>query len=163
MVAPTPEAPPSDLEVRIRTRLEDGRERERRPLVLVGSRFERLEGSRWRLDGMELQVNPLLYRGVRNVDTGRVGRYWFPTVPEVAQLDHRLYAPALMLGLLLPIRWRWDLGERDHTALSGRNLLSTARITYRKHNPAEAWDRLERNLDKLRELDALGRCEAAGW
>jgi len=139
----------------------DGRERERLPLVLVGSRFERLEGSRWRLDGMQLQVNPLLYRGVRNIDNGEVGRYWFPTVPEVAQLDHRIYAPALMLGLVLPIRWRWDLGEqRDHTALSGSNLLTTARITYSRNDPGRAWDRLERNLDKLVDIDALGRWEA---
>lgn len=145
------------VELGVRT---ESREWERRPLVLVGSRFGHLEGSRALLDGMELQINPLLYRGVRNLETGEVGRYWFPTVPEVAQLDHRIYAPALMLGLLLPIRWRWDLGERDHTALSGQNLLSTARITHRKHRPGETWDRLERNLDKLVELNALGRWEA---
>ena len=138
----------------------DGREWERRPLVLVGSRFGHLEGSRARLDGMELQVNPLLYRGVRNVETGEVGRYWFPTVPEVAQLDHRVYAHALILGLLLPIRWRWDLAERDHIAISGGNLLKTARITYHRDHPGRVWDRLERNLDKLLELDALGRWEA---
>jgi len=137
-----------------------GRERERRPLMLVGGRFERLQGSRWRLDGMELQINPLLYRGVRDLETGKLGRNWYPTVPEVAKLDHIRYAPALMLGLLLPIRWRWDVGERDHLPLRGDNLLDLAGIVYRQHKPGEAWNKLERNLDKLVEIDALGRWTA---
>lgn len=138
----------------------DGQERERRPLVLVGSRYERLRGSRWKLEGMELQANPLLYRGVRNLDTGKLGCHWFPTVPEVAQLDHRRYAPALMMGVILPIRWRWDVGERDHLALKGGNLLKLACIPFNKRKPARAWDKLERNLAKLGGIDALEGWEA---
>ena len=142
-----------------------GKTRERRPLMLIGGRFEHLEGSRWKLDGMELQINPLLYRGVRNEETGRLGRHWYPTVPGLAQLDHRYYGPALMLGQVLAIRWRWDLGKTDYLTISGDRLLKLACIPFDRHDPKRAWKALKRNLDKLQSIDALGRWEAddGGW
>ncbi len=48
--------------IELSVRDKQGRERERRPLVLVGSKYDKLVGSRWHLDGMEFQINPLLYR-----------------------------------------------------------------------------------------------------
>jgi len=138
-----------------------GSERECRPLMLIGSRFEKLQGSIWALDGIELQVNPLLYRGVRNKETGRLGRYWYPTVPEVAQLDHRHFGPALMLGLVLPIRWQWNRGKYC-LAISGANLLKLAGINFDPHRPKDAWAALARNLSKLQEIDALGEWTTDG-
>jgi DNA-binding XRE family transcriptional regulator len=138
----------------------DGRTRERRPLVLVGQRREVKVNSQWRLDGMELQMNPLLYSGVRNQETKRLGCNWWPASPELPQIDHIRHPYACALGLLLPIRFRWDYGDgRDHTTLKGRNLLETAGIAFDKNTPDRAWKVLARDLDELKRIGELRRWE----
>ena len=52
----------------------DGTLRTRRPILLVGAKYDRLKGSTWELDGMQLTINPLLYAGVRERAGGRLGR-----------------------------------------------------------------------------------------
>ena len=80
-------------EVEMFTKLElavrgpDGKERERRPLIFPTRKFDKLVGSDWVLDGMELQINPLLYGGVR-AKGGEIGRNWHPAPVEIAQVDH---------------------------------------------------------------------------
>lgn len=130
----------------------------RRPLLLVGGRFGRIEGAESRLEGLELQINPLLYEGVRDPETGALGNNWFPAPLELARIDHTKHPYALPLGLLLPIRWRWDLWDgRDHLALTGRKLLELAGIPFKKHDPGRAWKALDRDLAELVRIGLLGR------
>lgn len=138
-----------------------GQIRERRPLLHVGTKFDRLEGSQWTLDGMELRINPWLYRGVRDEASGKLGSNWYPAPPELAQIDHQRYQYAIALGLVLPIRFRWAWAEegKDHLVLTGKNLLSAAGIPYDPRRPGRAWEMLERNLEELRRIQGLGRWE----
>jgi hypothetical protein len=155
-------------EVELMTKLElavyapDGRLRARQPLIAVGTKYDALQGSEWALEGMELRVNDWLYSGVRDPKTGELGSDWHPAPAELAQIDHARFPYAIVLGLILPIRWRWDLGKRDHCALSGATLLATAGIKYNPHNSGRSWDTLRRNLDELRSRDGLGRYEWDG-
>jgi hypothetical protein len=155
-------------EVELLTKLElavyapDGSLRARQPLIAVGTKYDALRGSEWALEGMELRVNEWLYRGVRDPKTGELGSDWHPAPVELAQIDHARFPHAIVLGLILPIRWRWDLGKRDHCALSGATLLATAGIPYNHHNTKRAWEALHRNLDELRARDGLGRYEWDG-
>lgn len=136
-----------------------GKLRERRPLVMVGSRFERLRGSEWRLDGMELQINPLLYRGVRE-EGGELGSNWHPAPVELARMDHVRHPYAYSLGLILPIRWRLALAEgRDHLHYTGESVLRLAGIKYSRHDPGKAWGALERDLEELHRIGHVGRWE----
>lgn len=135
--------------------------RHRAPLLLVGDRYERLAGSAWRLEGMEIRVNDLLYRGVRDPKTGELGTNWWPIPVELAQLDHVRHSYAIALGMLLAMRFRWDAGDgRRHTRLSGRKLLELAGIPYTDHRAAEAWTKLERELG---ELERIGMTAPANW
>ena len=137
-----------------------GRERARRPVLLVGEKYEKLHDSAWKLDGMQIGINPMLYGGVRNMETGKLGNHYLWVPVELAQLDERSHAPALVLGLLLPIRLKWSLSKGEPSiALKGKNLLQLAGIKYDSHKPGRAWKRLAKNLDKLVELDVLGRWE----
>lgn len=130
----------------------------RRPLLLVGGRFGRIEGTESRLEGLELQINPLLYEGVRDPETGEVGSNWFPVPAELARIDHTKHPYALPLGLLLPIRWRWDLWDgRDHLALTGQKLLELAGIPFKRHDPGRAWKALDRDLAEIMRIGLLGR------
>src|SRR5439155_1324829 len=139
-------------EVELLTRLElavyapDGRLRAQQPLITVGTKYSALHGTAWMLEGMELRVNEWLYRGVRDPKTGALGADWYPAPVELAQIDHVRFPYALALGLVLPMRWRWDLGTRDHCALTGAKLLATAGIRYSRHDPGRAWAALRRNL-----------------
>jgi hypothetical protein len=133
-----------------------GQERSRRPLLHIGERFERLEKSCWRLDGMQLQINPLLYAGVRDIETGKLGRDWFPAPVELAQLDHNKRPYAIALGLVLPVRWRWRMADdSDHLPLNGRTLLALGGIPYQGRRAAAAWQKLTANLQTLQEIDLL--------
>lgn len=130
----------------------------RRPLLLVGGRFGRIEGAESRLEGLELQINPLLYEGVRDPQTGELGSNWFPAPAELARIDHTKHPYALPLGLLLPIRWRWDLWDgRDHLALTGQKLLALAGIPFKKYDPGRAWKALDRDLAELVRIGLLDR------
>jgi hypothetical protein len=145
---------------------QQGRIRERRPLLLAGAKFDRLRDSEWELDGMELQINPLLYSGVRE-DGGKLGSNWYPAPVALARVDHHRHRYTLALGLILPMRWRLALADtppRDHVTLTGESALRLAGIPYQKHDPGKAWDALARDLEELRRIDGLGRWEwdAAG-
>jgi hypothetical protein len=155
-------------EVELLTRLElavyapDGSLRARQPLLVVGTKYDRLQGTTWTLEGMELKVNEWLYRGVRDPKTGKLGTAWHPAPIELAQIDHVRFPYAILLGLILPIRWRWDLGSRDHCVLSGENLLATAGIVLSKDHPGRAWDTLRQNLGELQRRGGLGHYEWEG-
>ena len=90
----------------------DGTLRVRVPILTVGMKFDRLEGSQWQLDGMQLQINELLYQGVRK-NNGELGNNWYPAPVELARIDHVRYNYAITLGLILPIRWRMAWQEGD--------------------------------------------------
>ena len=157
----------SAREVELLTSLElavyepNGQERSRDPLIHVGRKHDRLEGSQWLLDGMELRINPLLYRGVRDPRTRKLGSKFFPVPAELPTISHTHHPYAYPLGLILPCRWQWDLLDpkkhTDHTALSGRSLLTMAGIPFNKHKPSEAWSKLERNLEQLQRIELLDR------
>ena len=137
------------------------------PLVHVGTRYKRLEKSRWQLDGLELRINPLLYSGVRNMETGKPGNQWFPVPEELAQIDHIRHPNAIPLALLMAIRWHWDLFQGDqhkkyHLALKGKNLLELADMEVGNTNKKRTWIQLERELDELKNIGLLGHWEWHG-
>ena len=130
--------------------------RHRAPLLLVGDRFERLAGSAWRLEGMELRANDLLYAGVRDRDTGKLGSNWWPVPVELAQIDHVRHGYAHALGMILAMRFRWDAGDgRGATRLTGRKLLDLAGIRYTERRAAEAWGKLRRELAELERIEMI--------
>ena len=122
--------------------------RHRAPLLTVGSRFERIASSKWALEGMELQINPTLYGGVRS-PSGALGSNWMPAPLELAKLDHVRNPYAHALGMLLAIRMRWDLGDGRALRLKGTTILELGGIPYTDRRAADAWRKLERTLDAL--------------
>ena len=135
--------------------------RHRAPLLLVGDRFERIAGSAWRLEGMELRINDLLYDGVRDRETGKIGTNWWPVPVELAQICHVRHPYATPLGMLLAVRFRWDTGDgRGTTRLTGRKLLDLAGIPYTERRADRAWERLRR---ELAELERIGMLSPTGW
>jgi hypothetical protein len=149
-------------EVEALTRMEiavyhaDGTLRLRGPVLAVTQRGEALRGARWTLEGLELVIHPALYEGVRRAD-GSIGRLWAPAPTELATIDHARLPYALALGLILPIRWRWDTADgRDHLTLTGQKLLDTAAIVVSPHDPGRAWAALDRNLAELQRVGGLG-------
>jgi hypothetical protein len=141
----------------------NGRLRARQPLVAVGTKFDVQRDAKWVLEGMQLQVHPWLYRGVRDLDTGEIGSDWYPAPIELAQIDHRRFPYAIALGLILAMRWRWDwLDGRDHCPLSGEKLLEAAGLLLSRKNPGKTWDALRHTLDELQRREALGRYQWTG-
>jgi hypothetical protein len=140
----------------------DGKLRARQPLIAVTTKYDALRGSEWALEGMELRVNEWIYRGVRDPETGEIGSYWYPAPITLAQIDHGKYPYAIALGLILPMRWRWDMGKRAFCTLKGSSLLSTAGIKYSPHDPGRTWKTLERNLHELQRRGGLERYEWEG-
>ena len=152
-------------EVEALTRMEiaiyhpDGTVRLRGPVLAVTQRGEAMRGSEWALEGLELVIHPVLYEGVRK-SSGEIGRLWAPAPMELARIDHVRHPHALALGLILPIRWRWDLTEEtDHVLLTGAKLLEAAGIELKAHHPSRAWATLRENLDELERVGGLGRYE----
>jgi len=152
-------------EVEALTRMEiaiyhpDGTVRLRGPVLAVTQRGEAMRGSEWALEGLELVIHPVLYEGVRKA-SGEIGRLWAPAPMELARIDHVRHPHALALGLILPIRWRWDLTEdTDHVLLTGAKLLEAAGIELKHHHPSRAWATLRENLDELERVGGLGRYE----
>jgi hypothetical protein len=140
----------------------DGTLRSRLPILVVTAKHDRLRGAEWALEGMELDINPWLYRGVRDAH-GELGKDWYPAPVELAQIDHRRFPYAIGLGIILAIRWRWDWHDgRDHCALTGQMLLDTAGIPYRRHEAGETWTTLQHTLEELVRCGALGRYEWIG-
>lgn len=146
---------------------EDGTLRTRRPLLIVGEKYERLKGSTWELDGMQLTINPLLYTGVRREAGGPLGSNWHPAPVELAAVDHTHHPHTIALGLILPIRWRLALTEdHDHLRITGEKALEVAGIPYKAHDrrwvakhAGRAWAALERDLAELQRLKGVGRWE----
>ncbi len=127
----------------------DGSLRLRGPVLAITQRGEALRDAGWALEGLELVIHPALYEGVRRSD-GSIGRLWAPAPAELATIDHARFPYALALGLILPIRWRWDAADgRDCLTLTGGKLLDTAGIVQSEHDPGRAWTALERNLAEL--------------
>ena len=141
----------------------DGHERSRKPLIMVLNYHEKLKGSRWELDGLTLQANPLLYHGVRDMKTGRLGRHYWPLPEAATRIAHRVQH-AWALTLLLAIRFAWDVkpGRRDHVALRGDSLLQLAGIPYRTHEPQRAWNTLQTCLEELQRRHVIRHWEWAG-
>jgi DNA-binding XRE family transcriptional regulator len=134
--------------------------RERRRLLLETGRFERLEESRWKLDGIEFQMNQRVFGGVR-ATTGEIGQKWMPAPVELAQIDHIRFPYAHALGMLLAIRFRWRLDEHaDVLPLSGRKLLDLAGIPFTERRAVRAWASLRKTLDELRRV---GQLHAYTW
>jgi len=157
-------------EVRLLTRLElavydrDEKLRERRPLVIRVSETDKREADgAWLTSAMRLQINPLLYEGVRTRE-GALGTNWFPAPAELARVDHRRHPYVTALGLLLPVRWRreWANNGRDCVALKGRNLLDLAGIPHHPRKPGLAWKSLADTLEKLRDVRSVGHWEWEG-
>ena len=152
-------------EVEALTRMEiavyhpDGTLRLRGPVLTVTQRGEALRGAEWALEGLELVIHPALYEGVRRSD-GSIGRLWAPAPVELAKIDHARFPYAIALGLILPIRWRWDTADgRDRVTLTGEKLLDTAGIPQSTHDPGRMWSALTRNLAELQRVDGLGLAE----
>lgn len=153
-------------EVEALTRLElavydsSGAQRHRAPLVHVGDRFEQQsQDGPWRLEGMELRPNDLLYRGVRDPLSGALGREFTPVPAELAKIDHVRHPYAHALGLLFAIRARWAIGDGlSYVGVSGANLLTLAGIptTLRADR---AWDRIRREIAELQHIGLVGRVE----
>jgi DNA-binding XRE family transcriptional regulator len=137
----------------------DGTVRLRGPVLAVTQRGEMMSGSEWRLEGLELVIHPVLYEGVRK-SSGEIGRLWAPAPVELARIDHIRHPYALALGLILPIRWRWDLtGDTDHITLTGAKLLEAAGIKLTSAHPQRAWEALQQNMEELQNVGGLGRFE----
>ena len=128
-------------------------------MLAITQRGEALRDAGWALEGLELVIHPALYEGVRRSD-GSIGRLWAPAPAELATIDHARFPYALALGLILPIRWRWDTADgRDCLTLTGGKLLDTAGIVQSEHDPGRAWTALERNLAELQRVGGLGHAE----
>lgn len=146
------------LELAIYTK--GGELRERRRLLLETARFERLDGSQWKLDGIEFQMNQRVYGGVR-ASTGELGHQWMPAPVELAQIDHIRFPYAHALGMLLAIRFRWRLTEHaDYVAISGSKLLDLAGIKRDSRRDERTWTALRKTLDKL---VTIGQIQHYAW
>ncbi len=152
-------------EVEALTRMElavyhpDGTVRLRGPVLALTQRGEKMQGSEWTLEGMELVIHPVLYEGVRRA-SGEVGRLWAPAPMELARIDHIRQPHALALGLILPIRWRWAAtDEVGHVVLTGAKLLEAAGIEDRKDRPGRRWATLKQSLETLVGMGGLDRFE----
>lgn len=141
----------------------NNRVRARAPLLHVvdGVKFDTRDGDEdpWSIGGMMLKINPWLYHGVRNSKTNDIGSNWFPQAASVAMLDHVNYEAAITLGLLLPMRWRWNWGDNraSFIDITASKLISVAGI--KRSRLDKAWETLERNLNKLKEVGGLGSYE----
>lgn len=140
----------------------DGTLRMRKPILVKGGTYERLVDSRWELDGLELGINEFLYEGVRR-PSGRVGRDWFPVPVNLARLDHSVHPHALALGLLIPIRLRWRIGDdyRD-LVISGESLLRLGGFEVNSTRMDGAWEKLDSSLRTLRSIHVIDSWEWRG-
>lgn len=143
----------------------DGKFWESKKLLHVGSRFGHKDGSKYKLDGMELKINPLLYEGVRDSKTGKLGKNFFWVPAALPTISKQKSEYAIGLGLVLGIRWRWDWQDRWETTgqaftpYSGQSLLDAAGIKFVRSKPGRAWEHLEKALAALQEIKLVGKWE----
>ena len=142
----------------------DHRERYRAPLIhLEQAREVQAENGGWRVEGMILKANEYLYRGVRNNKTGRLGSNYWPSRPEIAQIDHVRHPYATGMGLDLSIRWRWAMNSgKEYVSLKGENLVKLAGASTNRHNATRTFEKLEQNLLVLQQKGILGKWEWNG-
>jgi hypothetical protein len=142
----------------------DGTLRIRAPVLMPTAKIDAARDGVWALEGMEIQINPLLYAGVRDFASGKLGKHWHPAPAELARIDHVRFPHAISLGLVLPIRWRWVWAEsgQDHLTLEAAKLLHLAGIKWSKGRPGRAWEALDRSLEELARIGELGRVEWIG-
>lgn len=137
------------------------------PILQTGHKHATKRGEDWEIDGIELTIHPSLYSGVRGAD-GNPGRMYWPVPATLAALDHERFGPALALGLILPMRFRWDQksaeeGEAPILRLSAATLLETAGVNEHRKGRGHA-PRVLRALDtNLRELVRIGVLASATW
>ena len=137
------------------------------PILQTGHKHATKRGEDWEIDGIELTIHPSLYSGVRGAD-GNPGRMYWPVPATLAALDHERFGPALALGLILPMRFRWDQkgaeeGEAPILRLSAATLLETAGINERRKGRGHAPRVLQALDTNLRELVRIGVLASATW
>jgi len=137
--------------------------RRERPLVTVLEREKtQNKDNEWELDGMTLQINPLLYTGVRK-ENGKIGANFWPQSPQLPHIDHKRLPYAIGLGLILPARWRREAAKgKDHIRITGKKLIDAAGIRYKRNKPGLAWRSLTRTLKELHKRGCLGRIVVEG-
>ena len=167
------------LVIQAMTRLEfvlfdgNGKERFRAPLIHVelakeikvdeNVNEEEDDEKNWRVEGMILRANEALFSGIRDFETGRIGKNWWPVPPELATINHCYHPHAVPLGLLLAIRWRWAMNEgKDFISLKGENLARLAGLTTEKHNEVRTLEAIERDLTALQDIKLVGHWEWKG-
>lgn len=99
----------------------------RKPVLTVETVAERKRLGDWKIEGMEIEIHPWLYSGVRKAN-GDIGSLWAPAPTGLAQINHAHYPHVIALGLVLSIRWRWDVNlEVNSITLTGEKLLGAGR------------------------------------
>lgn len=140
----------------------DGTLRMRGPLLVVIQQWEARQGEAWTLEGLDLILHPILYEGIRQAD-GMLRRLWAPAPVGLARIDPARHPHALLLGLVLPIRGRWDDPAAPPLALTGAQLLAAAGLAANPHaGPGEGrvWAALDRTLAALQRAGGVG---AVAW
>jgi hypothetical protein len=138
-----------------------------RPVLSILERTREVDGSTKTLSGAILQINPLLYRGVRQIGEGAdytpesthpLGRNWSPIPMALVSIDHVRFPYAHALGLMLPIRFRWVLakGGDDRLSLSRESLARALRPGGLRGRGARWEESLKASLRKLEEVDVIG-------
>jgi len=119
---------------------------------------QRREDGRWTIEGMTLELHPVVYSGVRDA-SGELGTNWFPASPDLPSLHHVNYPHALIAGLRLSQRLRWRFGE-DGAAfvdMTGENALALFGITVdRTHHKGRVWSMFDKNVAALQNLPTPG-------
>lgn len=144
-----------DMHIKVEEKQGKGSTWSKLPLLLLRREFGHERGRRSITDGHEVEINPLLYKGVRQ-KSGKLGCNWWPQSAKVATINHKRYPHAYPLALQLPLRWRWHWPQKDHVPLSAAKLMDLAGIDHENISPSRVWDRLEKTLTVLNEVGALG-------
>jgi len=134
-------------------------------IIQPGPEYDIKRGAAWELEGIELSIHPSLYSGVRARD-GSIGRDFWPLPPELATIDHERFGPALTLGPVLAIRFRWaTTGQPDipELRIGVAKLLEMGGIDPAREGRGHQ-SRVLKTLDaNLRELVRVGVLGSATW
>lgn len=130
----------------------------RRLLQPIERAEQRGPDGRWTVEGLTLEIHPLVYNGVRDA-SGELGTNWFPASPDLPSLHHVNYPHAITAGLRLSQRFRWRFGEdgASFIDLSGGNALALFGIaSARTHHKCRAWQTFDANVRALQGLPTPG-------